>query len=270
MTTKKPGRKWRTRTASAAGLAAILIVAAWPAAVLGGDSFLIPGVDLGRADFTVGKWCRYMVVDEIMGLRDSTTVYMAVTGKTATDDGEAYWLELESRPVGAPLTDGESAKALILSKIKDLTPTDSLYRYVSELYIKKGTGAVEAADPADLERLTLANPTSDSDWTLTRGEIVETPHGQFACDHKHLIVEDKRRIPMGSVTLVKNDSDIYDVWLCPEVPVFHLVRCVIERVRDSRTEPTIPGIPDKGREVTRTTVELLGFGSDASSTINIP
>jgi hypothetical protein len=129
---------------------------------------------------------------------------------------------------------------------------------------------VEPADPAELERLTLSSPTSDSEWKLSAGEAIETPQGRFECNRKHLTVEDKREIPMGRVTLVKNDSDVFDVWFCDDVPIFRVVKCVIDRVRESRTVPSVPGIPDKGREESRTTVQLLGFGSDAKSTIDIP
>jgi hypothetical protein len=236
----------------------------------GGDSFLIPGVALSDADFEVGAWCRYLVVDEIMGGRDSTAVYFAVTGQAKTAAGRAYWIELESGALGAPADEYDSVKVLILSDIKELSRGDSLVHYVSELYIKRGTGQVEPADPAELERLTLSSPTSDSEWKLSAGEAIETPQGRFECNRKHLTVEDKREIPMGRVTLVKNDADVFDVWFCDDVPIFRVVKCVIDRVRESRTVPSVPGIPDKGREESRTTVQLLGFGSDAKSTIDIP
>jgi hypothetical protein len=234
------------------------------------NSFLVPGIALRDADFAVGTWCRYLVVDEIMDERDSTTVYIAVTGKTHNEDGEAFWLELESGPTGAPPRDRDTAVALISSKIKHLSPEDSVGQYVSDMYIKRGTDVPEPADPAELERLTLANPTSDSDWKLTSGEIVETPHSRFICDHKYLKVEDDREIPMGRVTLVKSNVDVYDVWFCDEVPIFRLVKCVIGRVRNSRTTPAVPGIPDKESEESRTTIELIGHGSGATPSFEIP
>jgi hypothetical protein len=252
--------------------AAAVVLGSFPAAPAdsGEDSFLIPGVALSDAEFRVGAWCRYLVIDEIMGGRDSTTVYIAVTGVTRTATGEAYWVELESGAAGAAARDRESASALISSDINDFSPGDSLCQYIIELYIKRGTGAVEPADPAELERLTLSNPTSDSEWALSADETVETPQGRFECSRKHLAVEDKREIPMGRVTLVKNDADVYDVWFCDDVPIFRVVKCVIDRVRESRTLPAVPGIPDKGREESRTTVELLAYGSDAQSKIKIP
>jgi hypothetical protein len=98
---------------------------------------------------------------------------------------------------------------------------------------------------------------------------LQTPQGRLLCDRKHLVVEDKREIPMGRVTLIKNDSDVYDVWFCEDVPIFRVAKCVIERLRDSRTVPSVPGIPNKEREESRTTVELVGFGSDAVERIRI-
>jgi hypothetical protein len=267
---RMPGRKSRIRTTSALVLAGIVLITILPAASRAGNSFLIPGVALSEADFTAGKWCRYLVVDEIMGVRDSSVVYIAVTGVTGEGSEEAYWIEIESAPAGAPAGERETAAALISSNIKQLSPGDSLCQYVSELYIKKGTGTVESADPADLERLTLSNPTADSDWIMVPGETVEIEDRTYVCVHKHLTVEDKREIPMGRVTLLKNDIDVYDVWFNDEVPVFRLVKCKIERVRDSKTVPAVPGIPDKGREISRTTIELVGFGSGATPIIKKP
>jgi hypothetical protein len=241
-----------------------------PAPAEGGKGFLIPGVALSDAVFEVGAWCRYLVVDEIMGAKDSTTVYIAITGRVDKGGMAAWWLELDSGPVNAPPARRDIACALISSDIKSSAPGDSLYQFVSELYIKKGTGPVESADPASLEHLTLSNPTSDSDWQLNPGESVETARGRFSCDHKHLVVKDDREIDMGRVTLVKDDTDVFDVWLCDDVPVFRVARCVIERVRDSRTVPQVPGIPNKEREETRTTIELLDFGANASAKIKIP
>lgn len=269
---KMRGKKSYTSAgrAVAVALAAASMAAAGPAPAEGGKGFLIPGVALSDAVFEVGAWCRYLVVDEIMGAKDSTTVYIAITGRVDKDGSTAWWLELDSGPVDAPPAQRDIASVLISSDIKNSVPGDSLCQYVSELYIKKGMGPVEPADPASLEQLTLSNPTSDSDWELTLGESVETPRGSFSCDHKHLVVKDDREIDMGRVTLVKNDTDVFDVWLCDDVPVFRVARCVIERVRDSRTVPQVPGIPIKEREETRTTIELVDFGADARAKIKIP
>jgi len=267
---KKLGKRSHTRLGYGLALGIAFGVAGTPAAVEAGDSFLLPGVALSDAVFEVGAWCRYRIVDRVMGANDTSTVYIAVTGTKPSQGGTAFWLELNSGSQGAPAADRQTAKALISPGVKDLAPGDSLCQYVSELYIKRGTGAVESADPADLEQLTLSNPTSDSDWVLNVGVTLETPRGPLLCDRKQLVVEDKREVPLGRVTLIKNDSDAYDVWFCDDVPIFRVARCVIERVRDSKTVPAVPGIPSKEREESRTTVELLGFGSDAKEIISIP
>ena len=260
----------RTSAGRAAVIAAVALTAAVPALAAGGDGFLIPGVALSDAVFEVGVWCRYLVVDEVMGAKDSTVVYIAVTGSVEQDGTPSWWVELDSGPAGAPPSQREVASALISSHVKNLAPGDSLSQFVSELYLKKGTGPVERADPAGLELLTLSNPTADSEWTLVSGQTVDTPSGNFTCDHKHLVVTDDREINMGRVTLVKNDSDVFDVWLSDEVPIFRVVKCVIERVRDSKTVPQVPGIPNKEREESRTSVELTAFGENAKSKIKIP
>ena len=96
---------------------------------------------------------------------------------------------------------------------------------------------------------------------------VSTPAGEFVCERKHLYVEDNREIPMGRVKLVKKDKDVYDLWLSKEVPIFNLVECVIERTRDSKTIPAIPGIPDSGPKISRTTVRLTDCGGGAGSLV---
>jgi hypothetical protein len=233
------------------------------------DSFLLPGLSLGEADFEVGAWCRYLVVDEVMGEIDSTTVYIAVTGREETEEGEAFWIELESGPFRAPAEELETAKALISARIKNLAPGDSLCHYVKRAYIRKGTGAIESTDPTSIERLSLSSPTSDSTWTLVRDVAIDTPYGRFLCERKHLSVEDNREIPMGNVKLIKHNRDEFDIWLSDEVPIFRLVRCEIGRLRDTKTVPGIPGIPDRGGEKSRTTAELIGYGSDARPLMSI-
>jgi hypothetical protein len=267
---RKPGKQSNTdRIAAIAATVLFATILALPTCLFADDTFLLPGVTFSNADFTVGAWCRYTVVDELPGERDSTIVYIAITGSTVAGGGRSFWLELKTGPAHAETGEFEAVKALISYDIKNLQPGDSLCHYVSRLYIKKGTGPVETADPAELERLTSTNPTSDSDWDLSKGEKIETPGGSFLCDRKSRTVLDQREIPMGRTTLVKNDSDACDAWFCDEVPIFRLVRCVIERVRESKTVPSIPGIPDKGREVTRTTVELTEYGTDAKPVLNI-
>jgi hypothetical protein len=266
---KKPGKKSNTSRIAVALLAAAAVTTLSTVDLYGGDSFLLPGVVFSDAEFTVGSWCRYLVVDELLGEQDSTIVYMAVTGQTETPEGEFFWFEIKTGPTHALPREQEVVKALISYKIKGLTPGDSLCHYVSRLYIRKGTGPVEQADPADLERLTSSNPTSDSDWKLTPGVNTDVPGGRFVCAYKTRTVLDRRDIPMGRTTLVKNDTDRYEVWFSDDIPIFRLAKCVIERVRDSKTVPAIPGIPDKGREVTRSTVELTAFGRDAESILNV-
>jgi hypothetical protein len=269
---QKPGKKSNIgRIVVGAGPVILAILLITATGSVAGDSFLLPGVTFNNADFSVGAWCRYTVVDVFgPGERDTTEIYIAITGQVTAAGSKSFWLEMKTGPPHAQAGEGEVAKALISYDIKEIAPGDSLCHYVSKLYIKKGTGSVESADPAELERLNSSNPTSDSDWQVTSGDVVEIQGGRFVCDRKSRKVLDQREIPMGRTTLVKNDSDEYIVWFCDDIPIFRLAKCVIERVRDSRTVPPVPGIPDKGREVTKTTVELTAFGADAKSILIVP
>ncbi len=176
---------------------------------------------------------------------------------------------MESGPWGAGEAERETVKALISAGIKNLAPGDSLCHYIKTAYIRKGTGVIETADPASIKRLSLSNPTSDSTWTTVEDVTVTIQFGQFVCEQKYLSVEDKREIQMGRAKLIKRDEDKYTVWFSDEVPIFRLVKCVIERVRDTKTVPRIAGIPDKDREETRTTAELIGYGSNAKPLMSI-
>jgi hypothetical protein len=235
----------------------------------GTDTFIVPGLALEEARFDVGAWCRYLVIDEAWGEKDSTIVYLAVSGRQQTVDGEAFWIELESGPWGSTEAERETVSALVSAGIKNAAPGDSLYHYVHAAYIRKGTGVIETADPASIKRLSLSNPTSDSAWTLVRDVAVVVPSGTFLCERKHVSVEDNREVPMGRVKLIKHDEDKYDLWFADEVPIFHLVKCVIERVRDTKTVPRISGIPDKGREESRTTAVLLDHGFGAKPLLSV-
>lgn len=249
-------------------LAVALLVAGAPPSAAATELLLFPGIALSDARFDVGAWCRYLVIDEALGEVESTTVYVAVTGVEDTPDGGAFWIEVESGFYGAPPSEREATRALISNNIKSIAPDDSLCQFVKKIYIKRGTDAAEPADPASIERYSLSNPTSDSNWVALERTNVDTPLGPISCEVKHLVVEDNREIPMGRVSLFKHDSDAFRVYLSDEVPIFRMVRCEIQRVRDSKTVPRLPGIPDKGREVSSTAVQLIGYGTGAKSLIS--
>lgn len=244
------------------------------------DSFVLPGVDAADIRLESGRWCRYIVVDEAMGEVDSTSFYIAVLGhQSVRVDGvhaddtradEAYWVEFESSPVGAPSGERDVTKALISSKIKDYAYGDSLYRYVYEMYIKKGDEPVQPADPYDLKQVTLANPTSESDWIRHPDSTVSTPMGPIVSTWKELTVEEAREIPTGRVTLLQHNVDRFRVWSSEEVPIFSLVKCVIERSRESKTVPAVPGIPTAGARESRTTAVIVDFGDGARPILSVP
>jgi hypothetical protein len=234
------------------------------------DSFLLPGVEAADIEFQVGAWCRYLIVDEAMGEIDSTLFYFAVLDRETTPDGDSFWVEVEMQPSRATRAQREVARALVAGTVHDLADGDSLYRYVRELYVKKGSDPVEPADPVDLKRVTLARPTSESDWTRREGVDVRTPGREWICDFKELTVEESREVPTGGVTLLQRTSDRFRVWTSDEVPVFGMVKCVIERSRESRTVPPVPGIPNAGARESRTTAVVVDYGSDARPLMSIP
>jgi len=258
----RTGRRWRTERAGWA-LAALLASATSDAAPV--ETLLLPGVDIREADLEVGKWCRYLIVDEALGVADSSEVTVAIVGREDVGGEPAYWVEFEAGPYGAAAADRDRTLALVSGGITRHARGDSLYRYVHTLYNQKGEAHPERADPRSLERLTLTRPTTDADWTAGGEAAVSTPAGDLRCQRRDLSVETAKEIPSGRVTVVQRNTDRFTVWSAREVPVFHLVKCVIERTRESRTRPAVRGIPDVGPRESRTTTLLLAFGDGATS-----
>lgn len=250
-------------------MAALLLGAATPAGSEPLESYLIPGIDIRSADLTPGGWCRYLVVDSAEGVVDTSSVYVAVLGTETVEGEEAFWLELENRPPGDDPGRRDVTRVLISSSIKQLSLGDSLYPYIRRLYIKKGTEPAEPADPRDLQRLTLTRPTSDQDWIRQPDVPLQTPLGRLVCERSELTLEESREIPSGRVTVVQKKRDHFVVWSSEVVPVFGLVRCEIERMRESRTVPEIPGIPQAGPRRSRVTTMIVEHGSDATPIITV-
>jgi hypothetical protein len=265
---KKTGRRWRTSGALVAALAALRLAPAPAAGADAAGTLLLPGIDIRDADFTVGRWCRYLVVDEAMGVADSSEVYLAVVGRDRTR--EAWWIEIESGPAGAGDGERDMARFLVDGSVRNMTPRDSLYQYVSRLYIRRGREPVEERDPRDLTRLTIVNPTSEDDWVITPDAVVATPAGELVGELRQFENIVSRDIPAGSVRIVQRNVDRVRVWRSPQVPVFHLARCEIERVRETRTVPAVKGIPAAGPRQSRTTSVLVSFGEGAKPRLPSP
>lgn len=233
-------------------------------------SVLLPGIDIRNIDFEVGAWCRYIVVDEAMDVTDSSNVYIAVVGRERTSRGAAYWLEIESGPLGAAPADRDVARALVDADVRGMAEGDSLYRFISRYYIRKGRGPVEPGDVNDLRRLTVVLPASDRDWVVTPRTTVSTPAGKLECESRRFEKTVGNETPSGRVKIVQQRTDKVEVWTSSTVPVFHLARCVVERERESKTIPAVRGIPESGPRRSRTTSVVVAFGKGAKPLVSTP
>ncbi len=251
---------------------ALLAMAAGPGPARAADagSVLLPGIDIRSVNFEVGGWCRYIVIDEAMGVLDSSEVYIAVVGREKTPRGPAYWLEIESGPVKSDRAERDVARALVDERVQTMADGDSLYRYVSRYYLKKGRGPVEPGDVHDLKKLTIVSPTSDRDWVVTPQTTVSTPAGTFACETRRFEKTESNETVSGRVKIVLRRTDRVEVSTSPKVPVFHLAKCVVERERESKTIPTVRGIPESGPRRSRTTSVLVANGKGAKPLISSP
>jgi hypothetical protein len=233
------------------------------------ESFLLPGIDMRSIEFNVGAWCRYRVVDEAMGEKDTTTVYLAVVGREKTATGTAYWLEVESSVTNAEGAERDVARALVDDRIRSMAEGDSLYHYISRFYTMKSHESPEQGNPADLRRLTMVSPASKADWKSESNRPVETPAGKFTCEYRTFERSESRDIPNGRVVLKQKRSDRVEVYTSASVPLFHLVKSEIDRTRESHTVPPIKGIPDAGPRQSQTTSILIAHGTGAKPMIRI-
>ncbi len=248
----------------------LLSLGATPSRGADAGSVLLPGIDIRTIDFQVGAWCRYVVVDEAMGVLDSSAVYIAVVGREKTPRGAAYWLEIESGPLRSKPADRDLARALVDEGVKTMAAGDSLYRYVSRYYIRRGRGPVEPGDAHDLKRLTIVTPTSDRDWVVTPQTKISTPAGELACESRRFEKTESNEVPSGRVKIVQRRTDRVEVWTSSAVPVFHLARCVVERERESKTIPAVRGIPDSAPRRSRTTSVVVAHGKGAKPLVGTP
>jgi len=253
--------------------AAIAALPAWITAYAGtagaAENLLVPGAEFSQLVLEKGVWCRYVVVDEALGQVDSTELYVGLPAMETTPRGRAYWLEVLSRPVGGGEEEQQILKLLVLEGITGFAEGDSLGDYVLKLYIKKGARPAEEKDPGGYEDFSLIVPTAETSWTTVDGVPAETAVGQFTCTKKTRTVESDQEIPTGKTRLIRKSRDDYTVWFCRDVPVFRLVKCEIERARETEIVPRIPGVPVGGKKQSRTTAELTGFGRDAKPILRV-
>jgi len=233
------------------------------------DSFIVPGVDFSRVSLSVGDWCRYVVVDEALDQTDTTDVYIGVPGRESSPKGPAYWVEIETRLRGAGEDGHEIMRMLVLEDIKRFADGDSLGRYVLRLYIKNGANPPQEEDPTTYEDFSLLTPTADEAWQIAQDVPTTTAAGEFTCTKKDRVARDDREYQTGDIKLVKKARDDYSVWFCEDVPVFHLVRCEIDRIRSTETIPPIAGMPVSGDKKSRTSAELVEFGGGAKPLLPI-
>ncbi len=266
MTTPKLGRKLRIN-GIILGLA--LLALSFPAGAQTEEGFIIPGIDFSRLEPRTGAWCRYRVVDVALGIEDTTIVYFAISGRQAGPECGAFWIEIENNPLRVLESARQIYKLLISDDIRTATAEDSLVHYILGFYIKNGFDPIRTENPARLRDFPLGPPTADSLWSVTPGVEVTTPAGDFSCLKKERALVSEKIIPAGRVQLREKRDDLWTVWLSDEVPIFHLVSCLIERFKETETIPAIKGIPAAGRRQSQTTAELIGFGFQAEPILDL-
>jgi hypothetical protein len=262
----KPGRKLHIKGIV---LTLVLLTPVLSAGAEAEREFIIPGIDFSRLDPQAGAWCRYQVVDIALDIEDTTIVYFAIGGRQTGPEGKAFWIEIENNPLRVLESDRQTFKLLISDDICTATGEDSLGQYILGFYIKRGLDPIRTEDPSRLRDLPLGPPTADSLWNITPGVVVTTPAGDFSCLKKERSLISEKTIPAGRVQLREKRDDLWTVWFSDEVPIFHLVSCLIERSKETETIPAIKGIPAAGRRRSQTTADLIGFGFQAEPILDL-
>jgi len=260
--------KREMRGAALAGLV-LAWLAALPRGAAAAENLLVPGAEFSQLALEKGVWCRYLVVDEALGQMDSTEVYVGLPAAEVTPRGRAFWLELLSRPVRGGEEEAQILKLLVLEGITGFSEGDSLEDYVLKLYIKRGARPVEEKDPSGYDDLSLIVPTAETSWATSQNVPAATAAGRFICTQKTRTVANNQEIPTGKTKLIRKSRDDYVVWFCGDIPVFRLVKCEIERARETEIVPPIAGVPVGGKKHSRTTAELTGFGRDAKPILRV-
>lgn len=278
------GPRWNTEAARRRrAIAGVLAVAACAALVpsvrparaaraVAVDDWLVPGLDLREVAFEAGAWCRYRVVDEADGVRDTTVVDVSVPVDGAVGGApgrapRAWWIEFASGPPGADETARDVLRVLVDADIARGARGDSLSAYVRGYWVRRAGGRVEPGDLAELDRLTL--DAGVGGWGALPDTVVTTPAGRFVCRRRVRTRLESRRRRQGRVTVIVQRRDRWTLLLCDAVPLFRLVRCRVDRLRESRTEPRLRGIPDPGPRRSHVVTELVATGRGARSRLTV-
>lgn len=227
------------------------------------EGFVIPTIAFSRLVIEPGSWCQYLVVEESMGQQDSSLLYMAIPQIDRTMDPGYFWLELRGRPLGGDDGDAVIVSLRLSNKIRQFSERDSLGNYVGAIYIKEGDEPVREGDYEALSRMDKEAAGDSSSWVAGGTESLDTDAGGFLCEVFERVLSYEKIIPTNSSKLIKMVSDHHRSWFAAEVPLFHMVRYTAERLRDTRMDPPIAGVPVAGARASNTRVELVGFGSGA-------
>ncbi|MBI4719961.1 MAG: hypothetical protein HY770_01750 [Chitinivibrionia bacterium] len=234
------------------------------------NGFFIPRVAFSRLVIAPGSWCRYLVTEESMGGRDSSTLYIAIpAGGEAAPKGH-FWFEMKGEPVGEAEGEPVIVRLLVSEELRRCARGDSLGDYLSSIYIKEGEEPVRMGDLGALPQLEAEGGRTDSSWISRGTERLDTGAGAMLCERFEQILNHEKKIPAKGATLIKKTRDAQTAWFCEDVPLFQMVRYSADRLRETRMDPPIAGVPVSGARALRTRVELIGYGTGARTLMPLP
>ncbi len=247
--------------AAAAG-GSILSLAGTASAETGRERFLIPGTAFSHLTVEAGSWCRYLVVDEALGQKDSSILYIAVPHDAPKAAKGYFWLEISgvSSAVG---NERLSAGLLVSKKIRSPAASDSLKKYILDVLIKRGDDSVEQGDEEALAELEELLSTERAHWEDGSSEVITTNSGKYEASLEFRRISYTKKFPAGKSFFIKKVNDKHSAWFSDKVPLFHMVKYKVMRERNTILDPPIKGVPVAGDRFSSTTLELIAFGSGA-------
>jgi hypothetical protein len=227
------------------------------------DDLLIPAIAFEGMSLTAGAWCRYLVVESSETRRDSSELYIAIPGDSDPPSPGSFWLEIEGKERHG---DTLAMRVLMSDAVRSGDPADSTGARVLEIFIKHGSGPIESGDEELVGRLESELSKGRRDlWEDGGKASVRAAGRDFRCVKKMKHVAYEKKVPAGRSTLLKRVDDVHEIYFAGAVPLFHIVRYVSRRSRESKIDPPIPGVPVAGVRKSETELLLIDFGSGARS-----
>jgi len=218
----------------------------------------VPSLFFSRFHPSLGAWSRYSMVEESMGVADTTDLYLSLPARETRGGILYYRVEMLKRPRGRP---GAPLAAYLLVRAGEDYRHAPPSSYVKEMVVREADGSVSKVDLRELED---GSGSPEMRWEETGVESLRVGRRVIPCRVERGSGHSRKVVPVGSATLVEESQAEGRIWWSEDIPLFGTVRCTLELRTRSHLDPPLPGVPVSKPKVYRITVELLDFGSEGA------